>query len=147
MLQRFRASMARFMTGRNGVDQLGWFLLILSVVLNLIGSFVQLPIFQLLAYIPLALTLYRTFSRNVPKRYAENQKSPSFFPGSRAEELLLLSVPQLQNPGQGAQRQGHHPHHLPQLQGKVRQENVNRLVPAASAELWARFFLALSTDL
>ena len=79
MLQRFRASMARFMTGRNGVDQLGWFLLILSVVLNLIGSFARLPIFQLLAYIPLALTLYRTFSRNVPKRYAENQKFTQFF--------------------------------------------------------------------
>ena len=74
MLQRFRASMARFMTGRNGVDQLGWFLLILSVVLNLIGSFARLPISQLLAYIPLALTLYRTFSRNYDRRRAENNK-------------------------------------------------------------------------
>ncbi len=78
MLQRLRTSMIRFMTGRNGVDQLSWFLLILGVVLNLIGSFVQLPIFQLLAYIPLLLTLYRTFSRNVPKRYAENQKFTQF---------------------------------------------------------------------
>lgn len=94
MLQRFRASMARFMTGRNGVDQLGWFLLILSVVLNLIGSFARLPIFQLLAYIPLALTLYRTFSRNVPKRYAENQKFTQFSPGSRAGRITAtLSAP------------------------------------------------------
>ena len=79
MLQRLRASMIRFMTGRNGVDQLSWFLLILGVVLNLIGSFARLPILQLLAYIPLVLTLYRTFSRNVPKRYAENQKFTQFF--------------------------------------------------------------------
>lgn len=79
MLQRLRASMIRFMTGRNGVDPLSWFLLVLGVVLNLIGSFARLPIFQLLAYIPLVLTLYRTFSRNVPKRYVENQKFTQFF--------------------------------------------------------------------
>lgn len=79
MLQRLRTSMIRFMTGRSGVDQLGWFLLILGVVLNLIGAFARLPLFQLLAYIPLALTLYRTFSRNVPKRYAENQHFTQFF--------------------------------------------------------------------
>lgn len=79
MLQRLRTSMIRFMTGRSGVDQLGWSLLILGVVLNLIGAFARLPLFQLLAYIPLALTLYRTFSRNVPKRYAENQHFTQFF--------------------------------------------------------------------
>ena len=79
MLQRLRASMIQFMTGRNGVDQLSWFLLILGVVLNLIGSFAKLPVFHLLAYLPLALTLYRTFSRNIPKRYAENQRFTQFF--------------------------------------------------------------------
>ena len=79
MLQRLRASMIRFMNGRNGVDQLGLFLLILSVVLNLIGSFTRLPLLQMLAYIPLVLTLYRTFSRNVSRRYAENQKFTQFF--------------------------------------------------------------------
>ena len=72
MLQRLRASMLRFMTGRNGVDQLGWFLLILSVVIRIIG-------FRLLADIFLVLTLCRTFSRNIPKRYAENQKFTQFF--------------------------------------------------------------------
>lgn len=79
MLQRFRAALIRFMTGRNGVDQLGWFLLILGVVLNLIGTFTRLPVFQLLAYIPLLLTIWRTFSRNIPKRYAENQRFTQFF--------------------------------------------------------------------
>ena len=79
MLQRLRASMIRFMTGRNGVDQLSWFLLIMGVVINLIGSFARLPIIQLLEYITLVQTLYRTCSRNVPKRYAENQKFTQFF--------------------------------------------------------------------
>lgn len=79
MFQRFRASMARLMSGRSGVDQLGLFLLIFSVVLNLIGSLTRLPILQALAYIPLFLTFYRTFSRNVSKRYQENQRFTQFF--------------------------------------------------------------------
>ena len=79
MFQRFRASMARLMSGRSGVDQLGLFLLIFSVVLNLIGSLTKLPILQALAYIPLFLTFYRTFSRNVSKRYQENQRFTQFF--------------------------------------------------------------------
>ncbi len=79
MFQRFRASMARLMSGRSGVDQLGLFLLIFSVVLNFIGSLTKLPILQALAYIPLFLTFYRTFSRNVSKRYRENQRFTQFF--------------------------------------------------------------------
>ena len=71
--------MARLMSGRSGVDQLGLFLLIFSVVLNLIGSLTKLPILQALAYIPLFLTFYRTFSRNVSKRYQENQRFTQFF--------------------------------------------------------------------
>ncbi len=79
MFQRFRASMARLMSGRSGVDQLGLFLLIFSVVLNFIGSLTKLPILQALAYIPLFLTFYRTFSRNMSKRYRENQRFTQFF--------------------------------------------------------------------
>ncbi len=79
MMQRFGDSIRRFMAGRNGVDQLCWFLLILGVILNLVGTISRITLFSALAYIPLIWTIFRTFSRNVPQRYAENQKFLQFF--------------------------------------------------------------------
>ena len=76
-LYRFRCAVARFMYGRNGVDQLGWALLAAESVLALISGFVPsaarlaLNLFSTALW---ALLLYRTFSRNVAKRRAENAK-------------------------------------------------------------------------
>ena len=79
MFQRIGDSIRRFMAGRNGVDTLAWSLCILGIGLNLIGTFAKLPLFIFLAYIPLILSMFRIFSRNVSKRYAENQRFTQVF--------------------------------------------------------------------
>ncbi len=79
MFQRFGNAIRGFMAGRNGVDTLAWFLCILAVVLNLIGSIAGLSILSFLANIPMLLALFRVFSRNTNQRYEENRKFTQFF--------------------------------------------------------------------
>lgn len=79
MLQRIGNSIRRFMSGRNGVDTLAWSLCVLGIILSLIGSFTRIPIFTFLAYIPLLLSIFRIFSRNISKRYRENQRFTQMF--------------------------------------------------------------------
>lgn len=79
MLQRLGNSLRNFMYGRNGVDALSWVLLVLSILLNFAGSLTSLGILCLLAYVPLCLSIYRMFSKNIAKRYQENQKLTQWF--------------------------------------------------------------------
>ena len=69
---KFREKMARFMMGRNGADQLNQFLLWVYLSLVLLG--IILDLFKFLALIPMALLLWRLFSKNLYKRQAENRK-------------------------------------------------------------------------
>lgn len=65
---------ANFMRGRRGWDQLGFFLVIASLIIELAGRFLRMPIVY---YVGLALFFYamfRAFSRNWAAREAENQK-------------------------------------------------------------------------
>ena len=71
--------MRRFMAGRNGVDGLAWFWCILGVALNLVGTMTHLAVLTLLAYIPLALAIWRIFSRDTARRNEENEKFRQFF--------------------------------------------------------------------
>lgn len=65
----------RIMAGRYGNDQLSMALLLLSLFLTLISSFsYNLRIFSYLSYIPLALCIFRMFSKNINKRRMENYK-------------------------------------------------------------------------
>ena len=67
----------RFMQGRYGIDQLSKFLLIVGLVIVLISAFLgDHPAALILYLIGWAFVIYcyfRVFSRNVSKRYAENQ--------------------------------------------------------------------------
>lgn len=63
-----------FMTGRYGGDQLSMVLLILSIILTFIGKISRLPFIILIAYIPLGISIFRMFSRNIQKRSMENYK-------------------------------------------------------------------------
>lgn len=62
------------MKGRYGGDQLSMALLILSIVLTLLGQWASLQVLMVLSYVPLALTLYRMFSKDIDKRRMENYK-------------------------------------------------------------------------
>ena len=72
-----RERFARFMTGRNGNDQLNVFLLIVDLILMLLSSIFSKSIGGVLYPIVIALLVYvyfRMFSRNVYKRREENGK-------------------------------------------------------------------------
>ena len=73
-MNRFREKLMRFMQGRNGFDQFSQFLNMVVLVIFVLSLFIK---WAPLYYIGLALLVYmyfRVFSRNIPKRYAENQK-------------------------------------------------------------------------
>lgn len=76
MFQKFAQKLQTFMIGRNGVDNLGRFVLVVAVVLLLLGAFVpDGTAGAVLSYLALAAIVYgyfRMFSRNVGKRYREN---------------------------------------------------------------------------
>lgn len=67
----------KFMYGRHGPDQLSLGLIVLSLILSVINSFLRGPasvIVMLLCTAGMVLSLWRMFSRNHEKRWAENQK-------------------------------------------------------------------------
>lgn len=69
-----RAWLQRFMYGRYGYDQLSWFFLILYLVLYLLTLLTGLDLFYMLGSLGLFYSLFRIFSRNLPKRRGENAK-------------------------------------------------------------------------
>ena len=72
--QRFRESIARFMQGRHGADNLGMFTLFTGLACSLLGSFTRFGLLSLIGFILYIITLFRMFSRNHEKRAAENRK-------------------------------------------------------------------------
>ena len=73
-MNRFREKLMRFMQGRNGFDQFSQFLNMVVLVIFVLSLFIK---WAPLYYIGIALLIYmyfRVFSKNIPKRYAENQK-------------------------------------------------------------------------
>ncbi len=65
-----------FMQGRYGSDELSIFLLAASLVSLLLArtGVIFFVIFQLLAWVLLIFALFRTYSRNISKRYEERMK-------------------------------------------------------------------------
>ena len=62
----------KVMAGRYGTDQLSVALLILYAVLYLSAQIARLPLLAWIALIPFVLCFFRMFSRNITKRYQEN---------------------------------------------------------------------------
>ena len=69
-----RNAIQRFMYGRYGNDQFGFFLLGLSVTLSLLATILDLGILNLLAEVVIFYALFRMLSRNTYKRREENNK-------------------------------------------------------------------------
>lgn len=78
--QKMQNALIRFMYGRNGFDQLNRFLFWVVLILDVASLFLarrESVIWSLVSWIVTAfwlLLLFRTFSRNLPKRREENQK-------------------------------------------------------------------------
>ena len=66
------------MAGRYGVDELSKFLNIVLLVLLVLSIFIRSGILYLLALGILIYSYFRMFSRNISKRYEENQKFVNF---------------------------------------------------------------------
>ena len=71
MIRRY---MTRFMAGRYGGDQLNLLLIALYVILYIVFLFTRMVAFELLALILVVASLYRSLSRNLERRRAENNR-------------------------------------------------------------------------
>lgn len=76
-MNRIREKFQRFMIGRYGMDQLGQFMMTVVLVLIVINVFIRayLPsmILDTLELAGLIAMYFRMFSKNIGKRYQENQ--------------------------------------------------------------------------
>lgn len=62
----------RVMLGRYGSDQLSIALMILYMVLSLLSRFTNVYVLSVISLIPLVFCFFRMFSKNIQKRYQEN---------------------------------------------------------------------------
>lgn len=69
---KIRAGFARFMSGRAGVDQLSYAMVIAALVMTIIGGIVGLGLLTLMADALILLAFYRMLSKNRLKRAQEN---------------------------------------------------------------------------
>ena len=70
---KFREKLQRFMIGRYGMDQLNQFLLYAVLAVILINLFVRVWPLELLELAGIVFLYFRMFSRNISKRYHDNQ--------------------------------------------------------------------------
>ena len=72
ILEKIKAGLVKFMAGRRGADELSLAMLIGGALLSLLGTVLHMPVLSLLSMAIYIFTLFRMFSRNIEKRYAEN---------------------------------------------------------------------------
>lgn len=75
---KMKEKFIRFMQGRYGIDQLSKFLLAVGLIVVLISVFLGNSVIGLILYllgwVGVIYSYVRAFSRNVSKRYSENQR-------------------------------------------------------------------------
>ena len=81
MFYKFRCAVARFMYGRNGMDQMNRALLrgylvilVAQLIFSLLRLWIPARICESLLWVMMVFILFRMFSKNLTKRRAENQK-------------------------------------------------------------------------
>lgn len=70
---RLKERMARFMYGRYGMDQLSRMINYISFALLILTLLTNSTLIYLLALAGIIYSYYRVFSRNISRRYSENQ--------------------------------------------------------------------------
>ena len=104
--------MMQFMQGRYGADQMGQMLSAVSMVFLIISLFSRNQAWFLLAVIGIVYNYFRMFSKNISKRYAENQKYLKMTAGIRRKRASWKS--------QLAQRKIYHIYRCPGCKQKIR---------------------------
>ncbi len=102
----------QFMQGRYGADQMGQMLSAVSMVFLIISLFSRNQAWFLLAVIGIVYNYFRMFSKNISKRYAENQKYLTMTAGIRRKIASWKS--------QLAQRKIYHIYRCPGCKQKIR---------------------------
>lgn len=69
---KLKSGMTNFMSGRSGADQLSLMLVYGALFLNILMAITRLSLFGTLGFACLIWAIFRMFSRNTQKRYAEN---------------------------------------------------------------------------
>jgi len=101
MLKQFMANLGqglrRFMAGRYGTDRLNMTILITGVVISLIGTFIRVPVLNLLttfvSYGLMFWAIFRSFSRNTYRRYEENRKFMQLFDALKDRDHRYFDCP------------------------------------------------------
>ena len=78
MFNDFKYRFSRFMQGRYGVDSLSRFLSGVLIAVIILGLFIRIPFSGLITLAILVVLYWRMFSKDIPKRYEENQKFITF---------------------------------------------------------------------
>ena len=112
MKNNWKNKMMQFMQGRYGADQMGQMLSAVSMVFLIISLFSRNQAWFLLALIGIVYNYFRMFSKNISKRYAENQKYLTMTAGIRRKIASWKS--------QLAQRKIYHIYRCPGCKQKIR---------------------------
>lgn len=112
MKNSWKNKMMQFMQGRYGADQMGQMLSAVSMVFLIISLFSRNQAWFLLALIGIVYNYFRMFSKNISKRYAENQKYLTMTAGIRRKLASWKS--------QLAQRKIYHIYRCPGCKQKIR---------------------------
>lgn len=73
-MSNWKQKLASFMYGRYGTDALGYALLILYILLDVVYIFTHRLIFSLISSALLVFMIFRMFSRNCARRRLENER-------------------------------------------------------------------------
>lgn len=112
MKNNWKNKMMQFMQGRYGADQMGQMISAVSMVFLIISLFSRNQAWFLLAVIGIVYNYFRMFSKNISKRYAENQKYLKMTAGIRRRLASWKS--------QLAQRKIYHIYRCPGCKQKIR---------------------------
>lgn len=76
--EQFRQKIQSFMTGRNGLDELGRDIYIVSLILFAVEIFLRTGILYIIALAGFVYSVFRAFSKKLFSRRMENQKYLAF---------------------------------------------------------------------
>ena len=107
-----KEKLRRFMIGRYGTDELSKFMMAVVVVLWLLNIFTKNRFFYSWSALVLLLAYFRMLSRNIQKRYQENQK----FLEIKSKVLAKIR----KEKSNMEQRKTHHIYQCPSCKQKIR---------------------------
>ncbi len=88
-MNRLRDKLISFMYGRYGVDELYILLFVLYFVLFILNCFLSSVVINVISVMLLAFAIFRSMSRNYPKRRRENEVFLKLYRPFKSEMILL----------------------------------------------------------